>query len=240
MIFSLGANRKIPQAVQPFLVKSVIIVVKTGEVMEKEAERLLVMQARKNPEAFGRLFEEYHPHLLKYAAFRTGNVEIARDIVSETFFKAFKNLWKFRFIGTTFSAWLYRVAGNTITDHFRTRTSELKYHAAAFEDRKSLDPCMGNGFEHELREAQEELDRNREYAAIKNALLGLPSCYQEVLVLRFFQGYKIADIGEIIGKKQGTTKSLVSRGVSMLRESLGASVQRDKEEETEAEQYERH
>jgi RNA polymerase sigma-70 factor (ECF subfamily) len=75
--------------------------------VDKDAEIKLVEDARRDPEAFGKLFEEYYPKILRYTMYRTGNTEAARDITSETFFKALKNLWKFRWIGTTFSAWLY-------------------------------------------------------------------------------------------------------------------------------------
>ncbi len=188
--------------------------------MDKDTEKQLVEEARKNPEAFGRLFAEYYPKILKYTIYRTGNLEAARDITSETFFKALKNLWKFRWIGTTFSAWLYRIAGNTVIDYFRSKKFAPVSLEAAFEDGKMPELASRRGLEQELADAQEQLDRNREYAGIKQGLLKLPAKYQEALVLRFFEGHKIEEISEILGKKQGTVKSLISRGVLMLRKTV--------------------
>jgi RNA polymerase sigma-70 factor (ECF subfamily) len=207
--------------------------------MDKDLEKQLVEEARKNPEAFGRLFEEYYPKILKYTIYRTGNAEAARDITSETFFKAFKNLWKFRWIGTTFSAWLYRIAGNTVIDYFRSRKFEPISLEYAIEMGNIPELSSRQDLEDEIMQAQEQLDRNREYTEIKHGLLKLPAHYQEVLVLRFIEGHKIEEICAILGKKEGTVKSLISRGVSMLKQSLqpfsGTSVKHGETASKEAE-----
>jgi RNA polymerase sigma factor (sigma-70 family) len=188
--------------------------------MDKDAEIKLVEDARRDPEKFGRLFEEYYPKILRYTMYRTGNAEAARDITSETFFKALKNLWKFHWIGTTFSAWLYRIAGNTVIDYFRSKKFEPISLEAAMEDGKLPELSSRRDLEQEIIDAQEQFDRNRDYAEIKRYLLKLPVLYQEVLVLRFIDGHKIEEISEILGKKQGTIKSLISRGVSMLKQHM--------------------
>jgi RNA polymerase sigma factor (sigma-70 family) len=192
----------------------------TEGYVDKDAEMEIVEEARKNPEVFGKLFEEYYPKILRYTMYRTGNAEAARDITSETFFKALKNLWKFRWIGTTFSAWLYRIAGNTVIDYFRSKKFDPISLEAAIEDGKLPELSSRHDLEQEIMEAQEQLDRNRYYAEIRKYLLRLPLHYQEVLVLRFIDGHKVEQIGEILGKKQGTVKSLISRGVSMLKQYM--------------------
>jgi RNA polymerase sigma factor (sigma-70 family) len=188
--------------------------------LDKDAEIKLVEDARRDPEAFGRLFEEYYPKILRYTMYRTGNAEAARDITSETFFKALKNLWKFHWIGTTFSAWLYRIAGNTVIDYFRSKKFEPISLEAAMEDGKLPELSSRRDLEQEIIDAQEQFDRNRDYAEIKRYLLKLPVLYQEVLVLRYIDGHKVEEISEILGKKQGTIKSLISRGVSMLKQHM--------------------
>jgi RNA polymerase sigma-70 factor, ECF subfamily len=208
----------------------------SGGTVDRETEKKLVEEARRDPAAFGALFEEYYPKILKYTVYRTGNAEIARDITSETFFKALKNLWKFHWIGSSFSSWLYKIAGNLVIDHFRAGKFEPLSLEAALEERKMPELSSTRGLEEEIMEAQERIDRNREYMEIKSALFKLPALYQEVLVLRFIDGHKIAEICEITGKKQGTIKSLISRGVSMLKRSMqplrAPSVTKSEETET--------
>ncbi len=188
--------------------------------MDNNEEKQLVEQARKDSGAFGTLFELYYPKILKYTVFRTGNVEVARDITSETFYKAMKNLWKFRWIGATFSAWLYRIAGNLIIDYFRNRKAEYFFMKNTLEKTKKDAPSDFRNIENEIIEAREELERNKDYSEIKQYLFKLPALYQEVLVLRYIQGYKVKDICSILNKKEGTVKSLISRGIKLLKQLM--------------------
>jgi RNA polymerase sigma-70 factor (ECF subfamily) len=196
--------------------------------LDRETEKKFVEEARHNPGAFSKLFEEYYPKILKYTLYRTGNMETARDITSETFFKALKNLWKFRWIGASFSSWLYRIAGNNVIDYFRSRKFAPVSLEAELEKNKMPELSSRADLEKEIFEAQEQLDNNRNYTLIKKALLELPVKYQEALVLRFMEGHKIGEISEILGKKAGTVKSLISRGIFMLKQAVqplaGASV----------------
>jgi len=185
--------------------------------MNKDEERKLVEEARKNPEAFGKLFEIYYSKILRYAIFRTGNVEIARDITAETFYKAVKNLWQFRFLGKTFSAWLYRIAGNLIVDYFRHKKTESVILKSFLRQMKIENQISIINIENEVIEDQKQLDKNKDYEEIKQALFKLPVLYQEVLVLRYIENYKIKEICEILNKKEGTVKSLISRGIGLLK-----------------------
>ena len=62
------------------------------DCMTLEDEKNIVKKARKDPEAFGRLFDEYYPKILGYSLRRVADVNLAKDITSEVFYKAFKNL----------------------------------------------------------------------------------------------------------------------------------------------------
>jgi RNA polymerase sigma factor (sigma-70 family) len=48
----------------------------------------------------------------------------------------------------------------------------------------------------------------------------LPAAYQDVLLLRFVEHKKISEIAQILDKKEGTVKSLLSRGLARLRKEM--------------------
>src|ERR1035437_9689690 len=146
--------------------------------MEKESEKQAVEEAKKDPAAFGVIFEAYYPAILRYALHRTGNAAVADDVTSEVFFKALNKLSTFKWSGVPFSAWLYRIAGN------------------------------------EIIKAQDQIDNNTNFLKVKEALKTLPVKYQEVLVLRFLEDNKIFEIAQVLGKSEGTIKSLISRGIA--------------------------
>ena len=185
--------------------------------MELSEEQEIIEKAKEDPAAFGRIFDEYYLPIFRYAAHRTGNPEAGRDIAAETFYKALNKIRTYRFRGFSISAWLYRIAGNEVNYYFRKKKYEPSlYEDAAgggfIPDRESLD-----NMEKELLRAQEEIEKNRNYAAVREAMSSLPEKYQEVLTLRFLEDRKISEISAILGKREGTIKSLISRGIGRIK-----------------------
>ena len=70
--------------------------------------------------------------------------------------------------------------------------------------------------EEELLEAEAELKRHEQYLALHDNIYRLDIKYQEVITLRFFENKKIDEISEILGKREGTIKSLLHRGLKIL------------------------
>jgi len=184
--------------------------------MEPNREKELIEQTKSDPEAFGVIFDEYYPGIFGYVLRRTANVEAARDIAAETFSRAFRNLSRFRWKNISISSWLYRIASNEIANFFRHK----KYEPESLDELREV-----AGFEHadsrnvlqEIQLAEQELERHQDFLKIQRLLRRLPTKYQEVIALRYFEEKKIKDIAAILGKNEGTVKSLISRGLEQLR-----------------------
>ncbi len=189
--------------------------------MSLENEKDIIEKAKKDPQAFAELFDYYFDKIFHYILYRTGNAETARDIAAEVFFKAQKNIKNFRFMGYPFSAWLYRMAGNEIISYFRHKKFEPLSIEAYLEDNKIGGPASRRDLSEEIIKAQELADSNGAYCAVKQALFKLDPIYQEVIVLKFLQEKSIKEICEILGKKEGTVKSLISRALEMIRKEDG-------------------
>lgn len=56
---------------------------------------------------------------------------------------------------------------------------------------------------------------------VLEAVLSLPEKYKDAIYLHYYEGYSAAEIGRIVGKKENTIYSLLSRGRGMLKEKLG-------------------
>jgi len=186
--------------------------------MDLSEEKELVRQAQKDPDAFAGLYDRYYPKIFGYVLRRTANLEVAQDITSETFLKVLQKLWQFRWRNVSFSSWLYKIATNEINQYFRK---------AEYKKSLSLEELQEQGFElvspydpeGELIKAQEKLKQHQDYLEIQEKIVRLPAKYQEVIALRFFEQKQIKEIGEILGKKEGTIKSLLHRAVEKLREA---------------------
>jgi len=185
--------------------------------MDLSEEEELVKRAQKDPDAFAKLYDQYYPRIFGYVLRRSANLEAAQDITSETFLKALGKLWQFQWRNVSFSSWLYKIATNEINQYFRK---------AEYKKSVSLEELQERGFEllsphdpeSELIEAQEKLKQHQDFLEIQGRITRLPAKYQEVIALRFFEKKQINEIAEILGKREGTIKSLLHRAVEKLRE----------------------
>lgn len=188
--------------------------------MEHETEKQLIAGIKEDPSLFGLLFDKHYKAIFGYVYRRTGAYEITQDICSETFLKAFLNIHKFQWKGVPISFWLYRIANNEIQLYFRKqkfvpRSLELLIETMDWD---TTDPASTL---EEKQQAEKEMQQHEEFRYIQNEIMKLPLLYQEVLALRYFEQKSIKDIAAITEKKEGTVKSLLSRGIEKLRQLVG-------------------
>lgn len=182
--------------------------------MDLSKEKETIEEAKKNPEVFGLLYDKYYQPIFSYVLKRTANIELAKDLTSQTFFKALTKLGTFRWQNVPFSSWLYRIASNEIVNHFRKN----KYKVVSLEKIPTL-VSNANPLT-EIINAEKELKKHKDFLNVREKLSKLPFKYQEVITLRFFEKKKIKEISEILGKREGTVKSLIHRGLSRLKTSI--------------------
>lgn len=184
--------------------------------MDLEQEEELVERAKADIRAFGELYDRYYSQIFGYILRRTASIDIAQDVTSEVFFKALKNLRQFRWHGVPFSSWLYRIATHEIANYFR----KGKQRPLSLEEVPESINISDVSAETELLEAEAELKRHEEYLALHENIAKLSVKYQEVITLRFFENKHLKEIGEILGKREGTIKSLLHRGLEKLRKLM--------------------
>ncbi len=184
-----------------------------------DSDRVLVERAKSDPEAFGRLFDRYFDPIFAYLFRRTGDWEASRDLASETFLKALKALPRYRWQGRPLSAWLFAIATNELRMYYRRgQRAPASLDALIAESGVSVpDPST---LDQERQAAEHELERSEEFVRVRKALTALPLKYQEAIALRYFEEKSVAEVAEILGKPEGTVKSLLSRGLERLRRTL--------------------
>ncbi len=160
-------------------------------------------------EAFGQLYDHYHPSVYRFLYYRVGSVQLAEDLTSETFFRALRSMSSFRWQGKDFGAWLMTIARNLTTDHFKAGRTRLENTT---EDMSTLDSTTEGPENAVLATLTNE--------ALLEALSELPAEQRECLVLRFLQGFSIAETADVLGRSAGAVKQLQLRGVRNLARIL--------------------
>jgi len=175
----------------------------------------LLNKIKDNPAEFSEIFKLYYKPIFGYILRRTGNFDDTADIIADTFFKAFANIKNFSYRGISIKVWLYRIATNELNQFFRHRQK----HNSLF-DRVGFDnEELFKNYLHQDKEVLEaELQRHSQFLTVVTVLKTLPTKYQDVIALRYFEGKDNKEIVEILNINEGTLKSLLSRGLEKLRE----------------------
>ena len=184
--------------------------------MTPAEQQYLIEQCRKNPEAFGKVFDAWYPAIFAYAYRRTADYAVAKDIAAETFLKAFLKIGSFQWKGISLSAWLYRIATNEMNQYYRRskyKPQSLQQLLENPQAEKLLHSEQGD--EREMIAA--ELKAFNDYNRIRENMVKLDIKYQEVISLHYFEQKSNTEISEILDKNEGTVKSLLSRGLEKLR-----------------------
>jgi len=182
----------------------------------KMSETELLNKIKNNPAEFSEVFKLYYKPIFGYILRRTGNFDETADIAAETFLKAFTHINRFSYKGISIKVWLYRIATNEVNLYFRRNQK----HSSVFEridfGNKNL---FDNYLEEDRKNLEAELLKHDQFNEILRVLKTLPEKYQEVISLKYFEGKENKEIAEILDIKEGTIKSLLSRGIDKLRQS---------------------
>jgi len=170
----------------------------------------LVEKAKRDPNAFGDLYDLHFDRIYAYIYRKTGDRQAAEDLTSETFTKALAHIGKYRYTGQPFAAWLYRIASNLVTDHYRTRRPT----ASLDEGLQMVAPGITP------EEAALAVDNKQ---AVIRAIQTLSPDQQDVVLMRFSGDMKLKDIADALGKTEGAVKALMFRALGSLKGKLTES-----------------
>jgi len=169
----------------------------------------LVAAAAQDTQAAGRLYDKHYEAIFRYVCRCAPNRATAEDLTSNVFLAAFRHLRRLRGRPIRFQAWLYRIATNEIRMHYRKTKRIRAFHA---------DPGVGET--DAALPASDESAAAEEYRLLHAALFRLKPKYRSVIVLRYFEDKTIAEISEITGRKEGTLRCHLHRGLAQLQDIL--------------------
>jgi RNA polymerase sigma-70 factor (ECF subfamily) len=181
----------------------------TDEEIKQEYE--FVDRAKRNPAAFGPLYEKYFDRIFNFIFTQTDDEDLTADLCSQTFLIALGNVHKYEFRGVPVSAWFYRIASNEVNKHFNKTNSRKIY---------SLDEVhLRTLFEREEEEYSEET-----VLQLIEFMKDLSSEMLEVLQLRFFEEKEFKEIAFILEISESTAKMRTYRAIDKLRERFNVIV----------------
>jgi RNA polymerase sigma-70 factor, ECF subfamily len=177
-----------------------------------EAEELVARAKDGSREAFAALYRMYLPTVYKFLYYRVGNKERAEDMTAEVFLRALRKIGDFTWTGADFGAWLLRIARNLILDDAKSSRARLEV----------LNDEMPEDSGGEAPTAEAQCLENLTAVEVYKAITKLRPDQREVITLRFLNGMGVGEVAEMMGKKEGTVRTLQFRGLKALEKILVA------------------
>ena len=149
----------------------------------------------------------------RHIYYRVGNEQDAEDLTQQVFLKAWQAIHRYKKAASPFVAWLMTISNNLVVDFYRTRKDTAYLEAEVLASDAASSP---------ERTAEASFEQQR----LRRAILKLRSDEQQVVILRFIEGFEFAEIASVLEKKEGNIRVILHRALVKLRNIL----EKDKEQ----------
>lgn len=166
--------------------------------------RLVVRAQRGDREAFQDLYRALYEPVSRYIRRRVPSAADAEDLVGQVFFRLLESLDRVEPRRGSVLAYALSMARNALVDNARGRVGMVPEEAAA-----AL-PDLGVGPLERLME-EENVER------VRSELARLPAETREMLMLRFGDGLRFAEVAQVLGLSEAAVRQRTSRAVRELR-----------------------
>lgn len=160
-------------------------------------------------DAFGELYDRYVDTVFRYVLFRVGDRTLAEDVTSETFLRAFRRITSISYQGRDVGAWFVTIARNLVLDHVKSSRFRLEVSTPEPDEGQLAEP----GPESQVLT---RLTHSELLACVQQ----LGDDQRECVILRFLQGFSVAETAAAMGRNEGAVKALQHRAVRRLAQLL--------------------
>jgi RNA polymerase sigma-70 factor, ECF subfamily len=181
---------------------------KGGVVQATPDEQAWVARAKTgDEEALTFLYETHIESIFAYMCYRVDSTETADDLTAEVFLRMVRGLATYEARGLPFRAWLFRIAANLITDHYRQRRRVTALPVP--DDYASNDTDLF-----------ENVSQNEQQSHLRQAIRALSEEYQNLLILRFVEELPHTEIAIVLNKTPGALRAMQYRAIKALAAEL--------------------
>jgi RNA polymerase sigma-70 factor, ECF subfamily len=179
-----------------------------GSCQVPDEEGLVKEAVQGSQQAFAELYEANFERIFRYVYLKIGNREDAEDMAQQVFLHALRSIASFKYQGTPFTAWLFRIAHNQMVDYLRKKTRR----PVAVEIDETV-PSNGT-------DPQQMAELTLSIEQLTKATQSLTKLQKEVISMRFAGGLSIEEVARALGKNPGAIKALQHAAVTALRKVL--------------------
>lgn len=181
---------------------------KTVSTERMEEEWLEIQAAQESPARFRPLYNRYYEPIFRFIFRRTASEELTADLCSQVFLKALQNLKDYTYQGVPFSAWLYRIASNEVSQYYRQHARNRVVSIDEVNLNEMMDEMDSPAYREGLREA------------LIDALDELTEKDMQLIELRFFEQRPFKEIAEILDMTESNAKVRTYRILERMKKRI--------------------
>ena len=159
-------------------------------------------------QVIGAVYDQLYPEVYRYILYRLGDQSLAEDLASDVFVRLIEAVQEKRGPQTNLKGWLISTASHAVADHLR------RIYRRPTETVSDSIPDLGPG-------PQTQFDLREQNDAVQQAYTQLTDEQQDVLALRFGQGYSLEETAAVMKKNVNAVKALQFRALAALQRQIG-------------------
>jgi len=171
---------------------------------------LVARASRGDKDAFGDLYERHLDAIFRYIYYRVNHQQDAEDLTEVVFLKAWQSISSCHEKKAAFKSWVYRIAHNSVIDHYRTRKETQpigEVHHSLIDNDMDLEAIIST--EEKASELAQTMSQ-------------LSPIHQHVLTLRFINGLSPNETAEVLERSAGAVRVMQHRALKALHALLVA------------------
>ena len=163
---------------------------------------------------FSKIYDQYIDKIYRFVFLKVKSPEIAEDLTSEVFlrgwqaYKAKNEKRKAKNEIENIQAFLYQIARNLITDHYRAAG---KAQMVSVEYAPITDPGQ---------DLEEKAMLGSDMGLIKAALANIKEDYQEVVIWYYLDELSVPEIAKMMNKSEEAVRVMIHRALKALKNEL--------------------
>ena len=161
-----------------------------------------------DPQVIGAVYDRYFPDIYNFVLYKLGNETTAEDIASDVFVRLLEAIKKKKGPKSNAKSWLLVTASHAVADHLR-----LVYRRPT--------EALSDSMPDIASSLTDEVDRRYQADSVRRAYAQLTPEQQNVLALRFGDGYSLEETAAVMQKKVNAVKALQFRALAALQRNVG-------------------
>ena len=156
---------------------------------------------------FSQIYDQYIDKIYRFVYLKVNSQDVAEDVTSKVFIKAWKAFCEPNFVLKNPGAFLYQIARNAVVDHYREKGRQ-----------KTVSVDAGQEIADPGTNAQDLAILSADVEVIKKAIQKLDKEQQDIIIWHYLDDMPIADIATLLGRPEGTVRVMLHRALNDLKD----------------------